>query len=225
MRDNIRFKQNAFTLIELLVVVAIIAVLVSILLPALGQARDNARKALCLSNLRQLATGTVMYFIEYPGVKLGPASTYQHPNVVYCGTTAGYVDWIGLGLLYKVKILRDPKIYYCPSPMRQETYRKYENQWSNPTTTIWWGYVQRNWSWGNGGPDGPIKDNMDPMQVLCADGRALNPRAYDAWGDLPEHVNAVNICYRDGHARSWSWDEAISVHPWGFQIKYYDYHP
>ncbi len=220
-------KQKSFTLIELLVVVAIIAVLVSILLPALSQARDNARKAICLSNLRQLATGTVTYFIEYPGVKLGPGTYHQHPNVVYGITKPpkSYEDWIGMGLLYKAKILRDPKIYYCPSPMRQETYRKEKSKWSNPTPWIWWGYVQRNWCWGNDGPDGPIKDNMDPMQVLCADARALNPRAYEAWGDLPEHINAVNICYRDGHARTWSWAEAMAVHPWSFRIGYYDYHP
>ncbi len=52
---------HGFTLIELLVVVAIIAVLVAMLLPALSTARKAAKQAVCKSNLRQIATGFMMY--------------------------------------------------------------------------------------------------------------------------------------------------------------------
>ncbi len=52
---------KGFTLIELLVVVAIIAVLVSILLPAVNQARENARSAVCLSHLKQTGNGSLAY--------------------------------------------------------------------------------------------------------------------------------------------------------------------
>ncbi len=54
-------KNKAFTLVELLVVVAIIALLVSILLPALGEAREQAKKVVCLSNSHQWAIGTQVY--------------------------------------------------------------------------------------------------------------------------------------------------------------------
>lgn len=54
-----------FTLIELLVVIAIIAILAAILFPVFAQARAQARKSVCLSNLKQLALGTMMYVQDY----------------------------------------------------------------------------------------------------------------------------------------------------------------
>lgn len=60
-------NRRAFTLVELLVVVAIIALLVGILLPALGMARELGKRVKCLSNLRQLTTATTAYHAEYDG--------------------------------------------------------------------------------------------------------------------------------------------------------------
>ncbi|MFI4881199.1 MAG: type II secretion system protein [Phycisphaerales bacterium JB064] len=68
-------SARAFTLIELLVVVAIIAVLVGILLPALGKGRDAARSAGCLASLRSLAQATHLYAQDYHGIP--PASTHS----------------------------------------------------------------------------------------------------------------------------------------------------
>src|SRR5690349_4996202 len=54
-------RSNGFTLIELLVVIAIIAILAAILFPVFAQAREAARKTSCLSNLKQLTLGWLMY--------------------------------------------------------------------------------------------------------------------------------------------------------------------
>lgn len=64
--------RRAFTLIEILVVVGIIALLVSILLPSLSRAREQARSAMCKANLRQLVVGTAEYVHE---CKVLPATT------------------------------------------------------------------------------------------------------------------------------------------------------
>ncbi len=67
-------RDNAFTLIELLVVIGIIALLVGILLPVLGSARENARSMQCLSRIRQLAQASYMYINDYDGA-LPPHNT------------------------------------------------------------------------------------------------------------------------------------------------------
>ena len=105
-------RREGFTLIELLVVIAIIAILASMLLPALGRAREKARQADCASKLKNLGLASAMYEGDFE--KLVPFS----------GNSAGgwnYPLWWDPGMLDAyIKQIRDPSapvvgVYFCPS--------------------------------------------------------------------------------------------------------------
>jgi prepilin-type N-terminal cleavage/methylation domain-containing protein len=65
--SHIHTHRKGFTLIELLVVIAIIAILAAILFPVFARARENARRASCLSNVKQIGLGFLQYLQDYDG--------------------------------------------------------------------------------------------------------------------------------------------------------------
>jgi prepilin-type N-terminal cleavage/methylation domain-containing protein len=96
-------KRNGFTLIELLVVIAIIAILAAMLLPVLSRAREKARTASCINNLKQMGLAMKMY-----------QEDYDHRIYVYAGA-AGY--WPKA--LYDLGYIRNWGIFRCPSDRRK----------------------------------------------------------------------------------------------------------
>jgi len=91
-------KSKGFTLIELLVVVAIIAVLVAMLLPALTRARAGARKMVCAAQLRQIGVADVNYQTDYlgmfpqPGIRQYPLFSVDMLFPAYLGSLYPYND-------------------------------------------------------------------------------------------------------------------------------------
>lgn len=83
--------RKAFTLIELLVVIAIIAILAAILFPVFAQAKEAAKKTQAISNIKQVATGTMIYAGDYDDLL---PSAYSRRS----GTAMGY--WVGYGGAY-----------------------------------------------------------------------------------------------------------------------------
>jgi len=102
-------RGKGFTLIELLVVIAIIALLAAILFPVFAKAREKARQATCVSNLKQIGIATAMYIQDYDE-KFFPVNLASPNN--WCMFLAPYIGFqkiIGLGWN------KSTKLYECPS--------------------------------------------------------------------------------------------------------------
>ncbi len=110
-------QRRGFTLIELLVVIAIIAILAAILFPVFARARDAARTTACRSNLKQLATGLMLYVQDYD--ERFPRSN-QDVSAADCAAapggcwSAGLIFWQQMAQTYA----RSFGIMSCPSGTR-----------------------------------------------------------------------------------------------------------
>ncbi len=113
LSETSSFRFKAFTLIELLVVIAIIAILAAILFPAFARARENARRASCQSNLKQIGIGVLQYVQDYDERYPQCRAT----GVVYKGFYNYFAPW-QLAIDPYVKSMQ---VFKCPSNTSNET--------------------------------------------------------------------------------------------------------
>ena len=214
-------RRFGFTLIELLVVIAIIAVLMGILLPVLGRARELAKRSVCSNQMRQMGIALSTY-TQDSELRLPYYDDIAHPYAVYRGVKPQYRDENGrlipmkLAVLYETDYITDPKIFYCPSNI--DPWLKFES-YNNPSP---WGTLPQVYNEENGsnqwvrmgytyfpidprGPKDPDTgapvqtarrmDHLDPYVPYMVD--IINH--LDVISHTRQGHAAVNALYKDGH--------------------------
>jgi prepilin-type N-terminal cleavage/methylation domain-containing protein/prepilin-type processing-associated H-X9-DG protein len=149
--------KRGFTLIELLVVIAIIAILAAILFPVFAQARESARKATCLSNLKQIALGALMYAQDYD--ETFPTS--------YSG------GFVGEPTYYCQPYMKSFSLLFCPSRTYNSGIGVCGSQNNPNCETKFYGY---GWNTGSAFPAGFTDTTGGTVKYAANDG------LYGAWG-------------------------------------------
>ena len=201
-------SRAAFTLLELLIAIGIIAILSSLLLAAVGRARETARRALCLNNLRQVHDLFHLYAMDNDGrAPIGYRSaSKQYNSMMFSATSGG--RWVLFGLLYSGGYIKDRRVFFCPS----ETNDKFkldtpQNPWPlrvTPKANIQAGYAAR--------PDRQIPDDLanPPADLLPFSlPKLMEFRRQAIFADLTSsrarvlarHRIGNNVLYGDGSAR------------------------
>ncbi len=240
-RYLLKIQAKAFTLIELLVVIAIIAILAAILFPVFAQAKMAAKQAVSMSNIKQLATGSMMYVGDTDDVFMprdrndqlcGP---YAEQDDAACGEMPG--KWFGVMYPYvkNLKILNSPAQPdrdFWTDPNFNTVY--FTHALSASASARWYGW-KYDWGWGmsygyNGGDSAYASEGINrrsttmiarPAEVLLiagSQGSYDTPQSPHAW------ANVGLLVHWDTNKDSWGYTPTSAVHNGGTPATFCDGH-